>query len=330
MPAFRLEIKMINKDYYLDILDKHYLSSFVFNRGSSIKFMITEPEKQIQLKDDLGKLGSKYRYLTVNVDANEIKVQQIEQIFFAIAKKIDWEELTQVAAQKTINNTQYGSEHNSDLSDRNLSVKTLADRFQSDQNEIIRDLNRELQKSIYYNYEMFHDFKIAMLRLVQYKLQTDQVSDSEYNAIMDWLKGDLKQVSPLKTVRIFHKINRQNGRHMLYSLVYWIKYCGYSGLVLTINLSQLNNKRPKGLKNSTDIYYTKPTIMDTFESIRQLVDGINEVSNFFTAVITDSRFILDQTRGVEVYQALKLRIIDEIRDANRENAFTTLVRLDQT
>ncbi len=321
---------MIKKDYYLDILDKHYLSSFVFNGGSSIKFMITEPEQQIQLKDDLSKLGSKYRYLTVNVDANEIKVQQIEQIFFAIARKIDWEELTQVAAQKIINNTPYSSEHNSEISDRNLSVKTLADKFQSDPNEIIRDLNRELQKSIYHNNEMFYDFKMAMLRFVQYKLQTDQVSDSEYNAIMDWLKGDLKQISPLKTVRIFHKINRQNGRHMLYSLVYWIKYCGYSGLALTINLSQLNNKKPKGLKNSTDIYYTKTTIMDTFESIRQLVDGINEVSNFFTAVITDSRFILDQTRGVEVYQALKLRIIDEIRDANRENAFTTLVRLNQT
>ena len=44
-------------------------------------------------------------------------------------------------------------------------------------------------------------------------------------------------------------------------------------------------------------------------------------------VITAPEFVTDPNRGVDAYQALKLRIFDEVRDVKRDNPYSSLVRL---
>jgi hypothetical protein len=38
-------------------------------------------------------------------------------------------------------------------------------------------------------------------------------------------------------------------------------------------------------------------------------------------------FVTDPYRGIDAYQALKLRIIDEVRDRRRDNPYSSLIRL---
>ncbi|HEY5881668.1 MAG TPA: hypothetical protein VIU11_22350 [Nakamurella sp.] len=44
-------------------------------------------------------------------------------------------------------------------------------------------------------------------------------------------------------------------------------------------------------------------------------------------VVAAPEFISDVHRGVDAYQALKLRIYDEVRDRKRDNPYSSLVRL---
>jgi len=44
-------------------------------------------------------------------------------------------------------------------------------------------------------------------------------------------------------------------------------------------------------------------------------------------VVAAPELLSDQNRGLDAYQALKLRIYDEVRDRNRDNPYSSLVRL---
>ena len=46
---------------------------------------------------------------------------------------------------------------------------------------------------------MVQEFRIAMLRLCQAQLRSGQVVDAEHTAVLDWLRGDLRQNARLSS-----------------------------------------------------------------------------------------------------------------------------------
>ena len=67
--------------------------------------------------------------------------------------------------------------------------------------------------------------------------------------------------------------------------------------------------------------------IDGYEVLRQLVDNTDEMANLVVAVVASPAFLTDPARGLDAYQALKLRIFDEVRDARRDNPLSALIRL---
>ncbi len=61
--------------------------------------------------------------------------------------------------------------------------------------------------------------------------------------------------------------------------------------------------------------------------MRQLVDNTDELSHCCVVAVAAPEFLSDSNRGVDAYQALKLRIYDEVRDRHRDNPYSSLVRL---
>ena len=74
-------------------------------------------------------------------------------------------------------------------------------------------------------------------------------------------------------------------------------------------------------------YYTKAALLDAYEVLRQLVDNTDEMANCIVIVVASPAFLSDVPRGLDAYQALKLRIFDEVRDVNRDNPLSSLIRL---
>lgn len=67
--------------------------------------------------------------------------------------------------------------------------------------------------------------------------------------------------------------------------------------------------------------------MDAYELLRQLVDGADDLSHCLTVVVASPQFLTDPTRGLGSYEALKLRIWDEVRDREVPNPQGALMRL---
>ncbi len=189
-----------------------------------------------------------------------------------------------------------------------------------------KELRSCLEKEIFHDFEMSQEFRIAMIRLCLNQLDTAKPSAFMSNAVKEWLRGELRLISTLKNALIFQKIARHNARHMLFSLTHWLRVNGKSGLVLVLDITRyLISTRSKNPDDG--FFYSAPAVLDAYELLRQFIDGTDEMEGLLIIVLASKDFLNDDKRGLRSYDALKLRIWDEVRDRQRQNPLASLVRL---
>lgn len=314
---------MIPADRFVSFLDQEYLHGYVDAGGAAVKFVVPADDAQAAaFTDGFGSAAGRAGYATVHVDAAVTRVHLLEQVFFQVARQIDWDGLAAVATRRAVSAAGYPP-----LADGAVTLEGLASHHQVDPRELKRDLDRQLQRQVQQDYAMIAEFRTAMLRLGQAQLRSGQVADAEHAAILDWLRGDLRQISALKSALIFRRIGRHNARQMLFSLAHWLSVNDRAGLALVLDIRRLGFGRRPVPEERHGHYYTKAALLDAYEMMRQLVDNTDEMANCMVVVIASPAFLSDPARGVDAYQALKLRIFDEVRDALRDNPFSSLIRL---
>ena len=67
--------------------------------------------------------------------------------------------------------------------------------------------------------------------------------------------------------------------------------------------------------------------MDLFELLRQFLDTADEIEGLLMVVLAPEEFLTDSRRSVDRYEALKLRVWDDIRPKYRQNPLASLVRI---
>ena len=173
---------------------------------------------------------------------------------------------------------------------------------------------------------MCQEFRIAMIRLCMDQLDAGAATPFLSNAVKEWLRGELRLISTLKEALIFQKIARHNARHMLFSLIHWLRVNGKSGLVLALDITRyLISTRSKNPDDG--FFYSMPAVLDAYEVLRQFIDGTDEMEGCLIVTIAPKDFLNDDKRGLNRYDALKLRIWDEVRDRQRQNPLASLIRL---
>jgi hypothetical protein len=173
---------------------------------------------------------------------------------------------------------------------------------------------------------MSQEFRIAMIRLCLDQLNPAGPSPFLSNAVKEWLRGELRLISTLKEALIFQKIARHNARHMLFSLSHWLRINGKSGLVVMLDIRRyLTSTRSKNPDDG--FFYSIPALLDAYEVLRQFIDGTDEMEGMLFIVLASRDFLNDDRRGLNRYDALKLRIWDEVRDKRKQNPLASLVRL---
>lgn len=314
---------MIPVDEYLGFLADEYLRDYVPGGGAAVKFVIP-PDDSSAAAFATG-FTSRARdagYVVGSVDAAETRVHLLEQVFFDVARQVDWDGLAAVSTAAATAAAGYPAPP-----DGKLSLEHLASHHRVDPRELKREIDRQLQAQVHRDYAMVAEFRTAMLRLCQAQLQSGQVADAEHAAVLDWLRGDLRQISALRSALIFRRIGRHNARQLLFSLAHWASVNGRSGLALLLDIRRLGFARRPSPEERHGHYYTKAALLDGYEVLRQLVDNTDEMANLVVAVVASPAFLTDPARGLDAYQALKLRIFDEVRDARRDNPLSALIRL---
>ena len=76
-------------------------------------------------------------------------------------------------------------------------------------------------------------------------------------------------------------------------------------------------------------YYTKAMAMDHYELLRELVDDVDRLTGTLMVVATGRGFLDGGpgARGFDIYEALKTRLMDDVRDRSLVNPVASLVRL---
>ncbi|MBM4462018.1 MAG: hypothetical protein FJ012_01620 [Chloroflexi bacterium] len=317
--------KSMPVDDWLVVLSQEYLGDFIKGGGAAVKFVVPlEWREHKVVLSKLRQVAEDSGYLFASVDAATTKAHMIDKIFHTVARQVNWEDLVCSFLCSTLSESHYLVP----ASRADLGLSQLALLNGLEVGEMRRVVNNRLRDRLYKDYHMTQEFRMAMLRLCQTQLDPQDVGIGTAEAVREWLRGELRLISALKSASIFQKIGRHNGRHMLFSLSHWLHAAGKTGLVITLDISRfLEARRPKE-PNGT-IYYSGPGVLDGYEVLRQFVDGTDELQFCLMIVLAPPDFLAPEAdkRGLSAYQALKLRIWDEVRDQQRPNPLSSLVRL---
>ncbi len=307
---------------WLEIIRKEYLQDFIRRGGAAVKFVVPMEEfGHDQLRDELRRAAEEEGFLFAFVDAASTKIHMIDKLFHEVARQVDWDELAYFFVTQILKKNRYELPSRRD----EFNLQQIALRNRREERLLRRELHTWLEEAIYRDFEMSQEFRIAMIRLCMAQLDPGDVSPFLSNAVKEWLRGELRLISALREALIFQKVARHNARHMLFSLAHWLKLIGKSGLVLSLDISRYLMSRPRDPADS--FYYSAPATLDAYEVLRQFIDGTDEMESCFIAVVASREFLTDERRGLNRYDALKLRIWDEVRDRHRQNPFASLIRV---
>ncbi|MCB9775940.1 MAG: DUF2791 family P-loop domain-containing protein [Nitrospiraceae bacterium] len=303
-------------------LRQEYLQRFIGQGGSSVKFVVTDSDSdRVDIQDQLATLAQQEGYACISVDAKDTKIHMMDKLFHQIARLIPWDELASQFVRRLLQENGYQIPDNQE----EFCMTGVARMNERAEPLLRRDLNSWLERAIYRDSQMCQEFRMAMIRLCLGQLDSGSEVPFMTEPVKSWLKGEIRQISALKEALIFQKINRTNARYMFVSLCRWLRLVGKTGLFVSLNLSRcLLSRKPDSPEG---LYYGVSTTLDAYEMLRQFIDGTDELESFLLVVQVPQEFLTDDRRGLNRYEALKLRIWDEVRDRQYQNPLGALIRL---
>lgn len=308
---------------WLDVINRDYLADFVQAGGAAVKVAVADDDAlRLHLREDLRGMGEAAGYRVAVVDAAETKVQMIDKVFHAVAARMPWEAMARRFLARTIR------ESGRKLPDdpENLSLAALAEANDVPARHLHTSVADTLWRELYRDYHMSQEFRLAMVRLCRAQLDPDD-EPAVTEAVLLWLRGDLRRISELKRAFIFQKAARHNARHLLASLAHWLRLTGSAGLLLILDIARCSQTAPPRDQRDSSIYYSRAATFDAYEMLRQLIDGTDDVEGMFAVALAGSEFTTDPKRSYVQYPALHYRLADEVHDRYRPNPLSALVRI---
>ena len=306
---------------WLRFIEKEYLATYIRDGGSAIKFAVPmEDGLRCDLVGGLAAIGERSGYLVVKIDAGATKVHMVDELFFRTAEQMPWSHLSRKAIATIAAESGYSWV---DKADGPLYLQ-LAEANQVEPQMLLLELKQAIWKRVFKQGNLSKDFRVAMTHLCIAELSGGQDGATAIQVLTDWLTGRNKAVSAVKPFQIFRRINRATGRYFYESLANWVRFAGYPGIVILLDAERLmlaRNPRDNGL------FYSKAAVIDTYEVLRQFIDGADHLNGCFLAVVPAIEFLEDQARGISAYEALKFRVFDEVRDKYLVNPMASLTRI---
>jgi hypothetical protein len=188
------------------------------------------------------------------------------------------------------------------------------------------EARRWIASEVYRGQSLTRDFRVAMSQLCLAELTGGPDGETIAEVIPDWLAGRNRAISAVKPYQIFSRIHRSNARHLLESLLLWVRFAGHPGIVIILDSSRLTIARNP---HDEELFYTKAAMLDAYEVLRQFVDATDRMRGCLLAVVPAAEFLdpEPENRGMGAYDALRFRVYDEIRDERLVNPMGALVRV---
>src|SRR6266404_3104490 len=228
---------------WLELIDKEYLRNFIVQGGAAVKFVITDEAGKTKLATAFANQAAEHGLVFAGLISAEVKLHMMQDVFFAVSRQMDWE----ADAQRFVEGMFRRHDYKWPLPGQPIALKEIADANQVDATILRREFNQWLTRDLMNDTGMAQDFRIALTQLCQNRLVPAGREGDTVAPILQWLRGELRVLSPLKSAFIYSKITRHNARAMLRSLCRWLRLAGHTGLFLTIDIRQITRSPAKGI-----------------------------------------------------------------------------------
>lgn len=307
---------------YSAFLSEEYLADYLPAGGAAVKMAVVgSAAAAARLERAVGAACDARDCVFVPVSAQDVRLDQVEQLFFAVARSLDWDALAGDVLRQAYDTSGMpaGDE---------LGITDVAQAYGLDARELYRSVRRALEERLLRDPALARELGRAVLRLTQAQLGSADVADEERAAVLGWLRGDKVPAAALRPALLSGRIGRHNARSLLLSLARLLLAAGRGGLVLCLDYGRLAESRRPPLDQRSGLYYSKAAVLDAFEVLRQLIDATDELRGVLVLAVVPPELVTDEVRGLPSYTALQLRVADEVRDRRRPNPFAALVRLE--
>lgn len=314
---------VMKADEYARFLTDEYLAGYLPAGGGSVKVVVAgDADVADRFEGALRDAAAAVSCTMVSVSAESTKVHMIDQVFFSLARQIDWDQVAAAVVAAAYEAIAFP------VTDGRLAVAEVARAYDIDARELYRSVRRQLERSLLHDNTLPRELRRALLRLAQAHLGDGDASPAEAQVVRDWLVGEPVALRDLRDALIYGRIGRHNARDLLTSVGGLLQRAGHRGLVLHLDLTRLAESRRPAVPERTGIYYSKMAVLDTYELLRQLIDDTDHLAGVIVVAVVPPELVTDENRGLPSYAALQLRVADEVRDRRRANPYASLVRLE--
>ncbi|MFA6646211.1 MAG: BREX system ATP-binding domain-containing protein [Sphaerochaetaceae bacterium] len=309
-------------DFITDFWETTYLQEFIPAGGSKIKFITGQ--KGSGKTHTLNLLTAKTRkldYITVAFSAYDIWLHDFREVYLEILRQTDLPKLLEKCSHAIIEAMGFNHQE----IPRGLTFVDFLGQQGLADGLTRREIRLQLKQMFLDNPLLDNNFALTCSLLCGGILGHPFLEPQSRQLLLGWLSGDKTiKVSTLRPLGLApNRITKYNARHMLRSLAEIVRLSGHAGLFVSID--DLEILVDKSSLNS--IHYTKMKRDDTYESIRQLIDDIDSFHNIMFVFSFDRLLLDDENKGLKSYQALWMRIQNEIV-SSKINRFSDIIDLD--
>ena len=309
--------------FLTDFWKEKYLLEYIRNGGSKIKFVTgrTGSGKTHFLRL-MTFVAREENYRTVWFSAKDVWMHDFKEIYVEIFNQCDIMQCLKAVSLHLIQEMGY------DYRDIPEGMKFIDYLSQNGEGVAVtkREIRSQLRHIFLENPMMDNNFALACSMLTGSILGYPILEEQNQELLLAWLTGDRTvKLSQLRALDFYpSRITKYNARHMLRSLAEVVRMGGFSGLFIAVDNMEILVSR----SSLEPVHYTKMKREDTYESIRQLIDDIDSMKNIMFVYAFDRELIDNENAGLKSYQALWMRIQNEIV-GERFNRFTDMVDLDR-
>lgn len=300
-----------------------YLQEYIRDGGSKIKFVTgRKGSGKTHFLQLMTRIAQQENYKTVRFSARDIWMHDFREIYLEIFEQCDIMDCLAAAGRYLIREMGFD--------DREIpeGMKFIDYLSQNGLGDALtkREIRAQLKQIFLDNPMLDNNFALACSMLTGSILGYPILETQNRDLLLAWLGGDRTiKLSQLRALGFYpSRITKYNARHMLRSLAEVIHMGGYAGLFVAVDDLEILISR----SSMEPVHYTKMKREDTYESIRQLIDDIDSMKYILFAYAFDRQLIDDENAGLKSYQALWMRIQNEIL-GEQFNRFADMVDLDR-
>lgn len=306
-----------------DFVTAHYLRDYIPRGGSKMKFVTGRSGSgkthflQAMLQD-----ARANGFLTVSFSARDVWLHDFKEIYLEILRQCDIESIMEGCARQIITEMGYDP---SQIEEGKNFMDHLSERGEAD--PISRgEIRGLLRKYFTKNPMLDNNFASCCSLLTGGILGHPVLEASSKEMILAFLHGDKTiKLAQLRALGLSpSRITKFNARHLLRSLAQVVHLGGWSGVMIFIDDLEMLMNRAAG----SAMRYTKLRRNDAYESIRQLIDDIDNMQYIMFLFGADRSLMDDENVGMKTYQALWLRVQNEIV-STRFNKFSDILDMDR-